>query len=161
MSAGLRRRRFVGGGLLLLALACSTTIVHESDEDDGELTWLAYDPATVQTLKGTIVELRADKRIAGTERGLRALLDVGDEQLYVYLAPQSYFDERKIALVPGEVIEVRGSLLDGDGRRVIIAQSITVGAAMYSLRDAQGRPKWREWRSLPYAAGGEHERSSS
>jgi hypothetical protein len=149
MQTGLRRRRFVGGGLLLLAAACGNTIVHESDADDGELTWLAFDPATVQTLRGEIVELRADKRIAGTERGLRVLLDVGDEQLYVYLAPQSYFDEVKLALVPGEVIEVRGSLLAGDGRRVVIAQTISVGAATYSLRDAQGRPSWRAWRSLP------------
>lgn len=133
----------------MLLLACGTTIVHESDEDDGELTWLAYDPATVQTLKGTIVEVRAHERVAGIEHGLRVLLDVGDEQLYVYLAPQSYFDEVELALVPGEVIEVRGSVLDGDGRRVVIAQSLTVGAAMYALRDDEGRPKWRAWRSLP------------
>ena len=130
--------------MLFTAIACGNTIVHESDED--ELTWLAFDPATVQTLHGKIVELRGDERVAGTERGLRALIDVGGEQLYVYLAPQWWFDQVQVQLSPGEVIEVRGSVLDGDGRRVVIAQSITVGSAMYPLRDTDGRPRWRQWR---------------
>jgi hypothetical protein len=132
---------------VLAASACSRDVVHEADEDHGASTRLVFDPATVQDLRGRIIAVQDHQRIAGSTHGVRVLLETTDEQVYVYLAPQGYFDEVKLELRPGETLGVRGSVLDGDGRRAVIAQSISVGTAEFSLRDAEGRPKWREWRS--------------
>ncbi len=145
-----RRRRFlgqlVGASLLLATAACAKSVVHEADDEEGEAKRLAFDPATVETLHGRILEVQANQRIADSTRGVRVLFTTGDEELYAYLAPQEYFEQAKLELVPGELVTLRGSVLDGDGRRVVIVESMTIGTARYGLRDAEGRPKWHEWR---------------
>lgn len=130
---------------LLAASACGREIVHESDEDHGESMRLVFDPATVQDVRGRIIEVQDQQRIAGSKHGVRVLLETADEQLYVYVAPQGYFDEVGLVLRPGDTLRVRGSVLEADGRRVVIAQSISVGTGEFPLRDAQGRPKWQQW----------------
>lgn len=122
-------------------------VVHESDDEHDGQTRLAFDPSTVATVTGRIVSIEDHQHISRSHSGVRVRLHTEDEDFYVYLAPQDYFADVQLSLQLGEVMEVRGSVLEGDGHRVIIAQSVTVGHAMYPLRDDEGKPKWREWRS--------------
>jgi hypothetical protein len=126
-------------------------VEHESDpseqeQDDGELTKLAFDADTVQTMRGTVMAVEPFQHMRGTRRGLRIKLKTDDETLYVYLAPIAYLDRNEMSISRGAEVEVAGSILDGDGRRVVIATEITKGGKTLTLRDAEGRPAWRHWR---------------
>jgi hypothetical protein len=127
--------------------ACGPDVVVHEDVEEGELTRLAFDRDRVQTLAGHVSAVDVQQRIGRSHAGVRVLLEVEDETYYVYLAPQAWFDEVDLELRSGEPMIVEGSVLQGDGRRVVIAQAIVVGSARYVLRDSEGRPKWRDWRS--------------
>lgn len=119
----------------------------ELEEDEAELTKLAFDPATVETVHGTVVAVEPFQRMGGTRYGLRLRLAAeGDEIFYVYLGPQGYIEHRGLVLGKDDAIEVTGSVVSGDGRRVVIANEIVKGTTAVKLRDEAGRPLWRRWR---------------
>jgi len=127
--------------------ACGSDVVVHEDVEEGELTRLAFDRDRVQTLAGHVSAVEVHQRIGRSHAGVRVLLEVDDATYYVYLAPQAWFEQVDLELRQGEPMIVEGSVLEGDGRRVVIAQTIVVGSARYALRDEEGRPKWRDWRS--------------
>jgi len=141
--------RWLAVALAIAVPACegADVVVHESDEVDRKTTRLSFDPSTVATVTGRIAGIEGQQRIGRSRAGVRVRLRTENEDLYVYLAPRGYFEHVRLELVPGQIMEVRGSVLDGDGHRVVIAQSMKVGSAMYPLRDHEGRPKWHEWRA--------------
>jgi hypothetical protein len=138
-------------GAMLLACNKPDVVEHTGevteDEDEAELTKLAFDPDTVETMKGTVVAVDPFQTMKGTRYGLRARVEVDGETLYVYLGPQRYLDSHTFTLKSGEEVEVIGSVLPGDGRRVVIANKITKGMTTLELRDEEGRPLWRRWRA--------------
>lgn len=140
--------------LPLAAGACDRpdAIEHELDGAEpraGEAagpTRHVFDPATVQTLAGTVLAVQPFQRMQGTRYGVRARLDVEGEVVYVYLGPQGYLASRGLSLAPGDEIEVSGSMLGEEGRQVVIATEVVEGGRTVALRDADGRPRWRGWR---------------
>lgn len=156
------RERRVGAHLRVLLLgvlplglgACDQpdAVEHELDgaaDRAGEAagpTRHVFDPATMQALAGTVLAVQPFQRMQGTRYGVRARLDVDGEVVYAYLGPQGYLASRGLSLAPGDEIELRGSVLGEDGRRIVIATEVVEGGRTVTLRDADGRPRWRGWR---------------
>ncbi len=100
-----------------------------------------YDPATVTTVQGEIVEV---KRLAGARHaGVHLTLATGAEKLDVHLGPDFYVDRQAVKLASGDRVEVKGSRVTMGGAPAILAQEVRRGADVLALRDANGVPLWR------------------
>ena len=101
-----------------------------------------YDPNTVQTIAGTIVSV---DRVNGNRPmgGVHLTLQTSNNPaLSVALGPGWYIDELKTTFAQGDVIEVKGSLVEINGTNVLIAAEVKKGADTIVLRDANGVPAW-------------------
>lgn len=105
----------------------------------------AFDPATVATVQGDIVEIERIER--GRGAGVHLTLAAGSETLSVHLGPDFYVDAQPLTLVKGDRIEVKGSRVTMGGGPVVIAQEVRRGSDVLKLRDADGVPLWRRSRS--------------
>lgn len=138
--------------LLTTALSASCgagTVEHRPDptdeQDDAELTKLAFDPDTVATRVGTVLKVEPFQRISGSRHGIRVRFRSGDDHFYTYLGPVRYLEREGLELKSGDKVTVAGSVLNGDGRKVIIASQVIKGDTTVTLRDEDGRPTWRQW----------------
>jgi hypothetical protein len=102
-----------------------------------------YDPATVETVKGTVEELKlmsfGRARLGG---GLHLLVNTGQQTVEVHLGPQFYLEENDFNLEPGDTVEVTGSRLTLAGKPALIAREIQAGESRLELRREDGTPLW-------------------
>jgi hypothetical protein len=99
-----------------------------------------FDPKTVTTVQGDIVNIQADQGRRG--QGVHLTLAVGSENLQVIVGPSFYLDEQSVRLVAGDKVEVKGSRSTWGGQPVLVAQEIRKGNDALTLRNADGVPLW-------------------
>lgn len=100
-----------------------------------------YNPATEETLKGTVqvVNEQLDpKGWKGTHLTLRT--DKGD--VSVHLGPSSFLAKNHFRVVPGDQLEVLGSRIKSAGGEFIVARDVKKGDKSLNLRNAAGVPAW-------------------
>ena len=100
-----------------------------------------FNPATVGTVSGEVV--RVDQVISGNgaDYCVHALLKTPKGQVTAVLAPRSFMDERRLAIVPQDRVTVTGSRISIQGKPFILAMEVT-GDRTMKLREASGRPAW-------------------
>lgn len=100
-----------------------------------------YDPKTVETVAGEVVSV---DRVAWGRRGqgVHLTLNTGPETLSVHLGPSWFIDQQAVKIATKDRIEVTGSRVDFQGKKVIIAAEVKKGGQVLKLRDAQGIPVW-------------------
>jgi hypothetical protein len=100
-----------------------------------------FNPATVGTVSGEVV--RVDQVISGNgaDYCVHALLKTPKGQVTAVLAPRSFMDERRLAIVPQDRVTVTGSRISIQGKPFILAMQVT-GDRTMKLREASGRPAW-------------------
>lgn len=109
----------------------------------GRLGRRLYDPQTVETVQGQVMRLDQVASRRGFSEGVQVVLQRSDGSLLsVHLGPSWFLAERKLALAPGDQLEVLGSRVMGDGEAQLIAQKVTKGADALVLRDSAGIPLW-------------------
>lgn len=101
-----------------------------------------YDPATVQTLRGSIVEVEYGPAMRSESLSLHVILQSGRDQHVVHLGPSWYIEQQPLEFEPGNAMEVTGSRLELHGRSVILARAVTTGGKRLTLRDPEGAPLW-------------------
>jgi hypothetical protein len=119
----------------------------------GERGTRMYDPATVETIQGTIAAIdtmtsrhggRHDK--PGRMRphqGLHLQVDTGNETLPVHLGPLFYLQDQGLTLRVGDAVTIRGSRVTIQNAPAAIAAEVQSNEQTWILRDDQGRPAWR------------------
>jgi hypothetical protein len=100
-----------------------------------------FDPATVVSVSGTIVDVQRVDRGQG-HAGVHLLLATPDGEIPVHLGPDFWVDAQKVKLAKGDAVSVKGSRVQFEGRTVLLAVTVTRGADVLTLRDASGRPAW-------------------
>ena len=99
-----------------------------------------YDPSTLTTVQGRIADIQ---RVPGRwAQGVRLLITVGAETISVHLGPDFYVDDQPVQLARGDTVEVKGSRITFAGQPAVIAQEVTRGDEVLSLRNASGFPLW-------------------
>lgn len=106
----------------------------------------AYNPATVQTLEGTVRAVEYMHPARGMSRGIHVQVAAAKETLWVHLGPAWYLENQDVPIAKGDRLTVKGSRISLDGKDVIIAAEITKGDRTLTLRDAAGIPSWAGWR---------------
>lgn len=99
-----------------------------------------YDPTTVQTVAGEIVEVR---RLDGHRGGgVHLTLTTAAGALDVHLGPSWFVDQQAVKLAAGDRVEVTGSRVTVDGQPALVARLVKRGGAALTLRDGAGAPAW-------------------
>ena len=105
-----------------------------------------YDPKTVETLKGEVVQVDRVTPIRGMSEGVHVVLKTDKGTTDVHLGPAWYLDHQDTDIAVGDRVEVRGSKVNVGGKPAVVAAEVKKGNETLQLRDAQGLPLWRGWR---------------
>ncbi len=105
-----------------------------------------YNPATVETITGTIESIGSVTPRKGMSYGVHMLVKTDKETIPVHLGPAWYIERLDTKLGQGEKVEVRGSRITFDGKPAIIAAEVKKGDSILMLRDSAGVPVWSGWR---------------
>lgn len=105
-----------------------------------------YNPATAETISGTVESVDKVVPMKGMYWGVHIILKTDKETVPVHLGPSWYIERLDMKILKGDTIEVKGSRITFEGKPAIIAGEIRKGDQTLSLRDANGIPVWAGWR---------------
>ena len=105
-----------------------------------------YNPATVESVTGTIESIDRTVPMKGMSRGVHLTLKTEKGPLSVHLGPEWYVERLDEKLAKGDAVEVKGSRITFAGNPAIIAAEVKKGDAVLKLRDEKGIPAWAGWR---------------
>ena len=103
----------------------------------------AFDPATVETIQGQIVDVQSAPS-PGNARftGLHLTMQTASGPVTVYAGPEWYLQSQNVVFAPGDEVTVTGSRTAWGGQPALIAASIQRGDMMLQLRGPYGVPGW-------------------
>ncbi len=105
-----------------------------------------YNPATVETMSGTIESVDKIVPMKGMHSGIHIMVKTEKETLDVHLGPAWYIERLDTKIEKGNQIEVKGSRVTINGKPAIIAAEVKKGDNILVLRDSAGIPAWAGWR---------------
>jgi hypothetical protein len=105
-----------------------------------------YNPATVETVSGTVENIDKVTPMKGMHSGIHVLLKTDKETISVHLGPDWYIERLDTKIEKGDAIEVKGSRVSFSGKPAMIAAEIKKGENVLVLRDNAGIPAWAGWR---------------
>jgi hypothetical protein len=123
--------------MVLVTVGCATAQVGQGRRGAAGAQQIpAWDPSTVQTLRGTVTSEKA----GGPRSDVFVIFlktETGNE--VVFLGPQQFLDPALATLGPDTPVEVTGSKVKGKQRDFILASRVKVGDREYLLRNDQGQ----------------------
>ncbi len=105
-----------------------------------------YDPATVETITGTVESVDKVTPMKGMYYGIHLIVKTAKETMPVDLGPGWYIERLDTKIEKGDKIEVKGSRVKFAGKPAIIAAEVKKGDSTLVLRDSAGIPAWAGWR---------------
>lgn len=105
-----------------------------------------YDPATVETVRGKVVEVLRMTPMKGMGAGIHLKLKTETGPVSVHLGPAWYIERLDLRIEKGDQVEVRGSRVTFNGKPALIAAEVKRGDEVLKLRDDSGIPVWSGWR---------------
>jgi hypothetical protein len=118
-----------------------------------------YDATTETTLKGTVEEVktvsgmmggggrmgpggRMGAQGMGMMQGTHVMLKTDAETIDVHLGPSAYLKDQQIEIAKGDALEIIGSRVKIGESDAFLARELRKGQTSWTLRDADGRPRW-------------------
>lgn len=105
-----------------------------------------YNPATVETISGTVESVDKITPMRGMYYGIHLQLKTDKETISVHLGPGWYIERLDTKIEKGDNVQVKGSRVTMMGKPAIIAAEVKKGDSVLKLRDENGFPAWAGWR---------------
>jgi len=105
-----------------------------------------YNPATVETVSGTVESVDEITPVRGMHYGIHLLLKTDKEAISVHLGPGWYIERLDTKIEKGDKVQVKGSRVTMMGQPAVIAAEVKKGDTVLKLRDDNGIPVWSGWR---------------
>lgn len=105
-----------------------------------------YNPATVETISGTVESVDKITPMKGMTYGVYLIVKTDKETISIHLGPGWYIERLDTKIEKGDKIEVKGSRVTILGKPAIIAAEVKKGDSVLKLRDENGIPVWSGWR---------------
>lgn len=105
-----------------------------------------YNPATVETISGTVESVDKITPMKGMYYGIHIQLKTDKETISVHLGPGWFVERMDTKIEKGDKVEVKGSRVTMMGKPAIIAAEVKKGDSVLKLRDENGFPVWAGWR---------------
>lgn len=141
----IRNLQLWGGGLALLTIGGIAYSISK-----GVMRFKKYhrrfDTETIEEIEGRIVEITTDRRKFEDTRGVILVLDTENKGIIpVHLGPDWFLHHQREHFNPGDMVVVKGSLINRDGEEFMIATSVSRGKDVLVLRNDRGEPYWDRW----------------
>lgn len=130
-------------GAALVAAAPAFAQTGRAQQGRGQANGPRYDPATVETVRGTIRSIDRHDAKRGNHQGVHLEMEAGDQTLVVHLGPSWFLDKQDLKPAVGDAVEVVGSRITYEGAPALIAREVKRGDTVLRLRDEAGLPVWR------------------
>lgn len=102
-----------------------------------------YDPARVRTVAGQVESVNADTPMDGMGRGLILRVRTRERQrMRAHLGPVWFAEQFDIALEPGDEATLTGSMVEMNGKRVMMVSQIIANQRQVRVREQDGTPVW-------------------
>jgi len=102
-----------------------------------------YDPKTEISASGTLEKITHMKRGGCCGKGgLHGIIKTDQGRMIIHLAPDWFFDLKKMTLKEEEPVALVGSKMKKGANEYVVVKTITLGGATLALRDDQGVPLW-------------------
>lgn len=101
-----------------------------------------FNPNAIVTIQGKVLQVVNVPNVYGKSGGIHLLLDTNQERIIVHLCPEWFAENIKLHLVPGDYIEVKGSLVESNGEKALVAIKVRSDDKSYTFRDNRGVPAW-------------------
>ncbi|MCF6149282.1 MAG: DNA-binding protein [Candidatus Kuenenia sp.] len=108
--------------------------------------WKKYNPKTVETVIGKVIDVDAIIPLKGMSRGIHVIVNSEKEEIAIHAGPAWYIENQETKIQPNDEIEVTGSRVNFEEKPVIIAAEIKKDGEVLSLRDTKGVPLWSGWK---------------
>lgn len=105
-----------------------------------------YNPATVETVSGTVETVDKITPMKGMYSGIHIVIKTDKDSIDVHLGPEWYVERLDTKIEKGDKIEVKGSRVTVAGKPAIIAAEVKKGDSTLILRNSAGIPAWAGWR---------------
>jgi hypothetical protein len=105
-----------------------------------------YNPATVETVSGTVESVDKITPMKGMHSGIHIAVKTVKESIDVHLGPEWYVERLDTKIEKGDKVEVKGSRVTIAGKPAIVAAEVKKGDHTLVLRDSAGIPAWAGWR---------------
>jgi hypothetical protein len=105
-----------------------------------------FNPATVETVSGTVDSVDKITPMKGMHSGIHLTLKTDNGIIDVHLGPEWYIERLDTKILKGDALEVKGSRVTISGKPAIIASEVKKGDSVLVLRDSNGVPAWAGWR---------------
>ena len=105
-----------------------------------------FNPATVETVSGTVDAINKITPMRGMYSGIHLTLKTDKGLVDVHLGPEWYIERQDTKIQKGDALEVKGSRVTISDQPAIIASEVKKGDSVLILRDSNGVPAWAGWR---------------
>lgn len=105
-----------------------------------------YDINTIETIEVEIDQIRYHRGRRSGATGVEIEVQTSEEKIVVHLGP-SWYLERQEPLKEGEQVIITGSRVIFNENEILVAAEVQRGDMIMKLRDENGYPVWRGWRS--------------
>jgi hypothetical protein len=155
----IKRRVLAAGSIVLFVIAAVMSLPALAQRRGGMGQITMYDTTTETTLKGTVEEVKTVSGMLGgggrmapggrtgaqgmaMMQGIHVTLKTDAETLEVHLGPSAFLKDQKIEIAKGDALEIVGSRVKIGESEALIAREVRKGQTSWTLRDANGRPRW-------------------
>ncbi len=128
-------------GLLLVSGVWAQPGLGRGGRGPGDPFNRMYNPATVETVSGTVVSVDTNAGRRGPY-GVHFTLKTDKETVPVHLGPGWFLDQQQFKVAAGDKVEVSGSRVTYQGGPALIAGQVKKDGKVLQLRDANGVPAW-------------------
>jgi hypothetical protein len=104
---------------------------------------MAWNPNTVETIRGTITSVGTYKQADTSMEGvlLHVKTDAG-KTMRVYVGPRSFVDSHNVSFRKGDAVTITGSVAKTGHHPTILASQIQTANRTLDLRTPDGKPLW-------------------
>jgi ribosomal protein S12 len=104
-----------------------------------------YGESTVETFKGTVINVTTFKPDQYIRNCVRFNLITNNDTISVHIGPSWYLNYKNFSIKEGDKVIVTGSKVVYNDKPAVIASHIKTNDTKIELRNSQGFPLWSRW----------------
>lgn len=133
----MRNLKIIVGAVTVVLIVLLTAVTSRKEPDS-----LGYSARNEMTTVGTVQDVQEFYCPVTDDRGTHIVLKTDRGTVLVHVAISRFMREHKIAIQPGERLQVTGAKIRFHGEEGMIAREIVRRDEVFTLRDTSGKPLW-------------------
>ena len=106
---------------------------------------LLFNSNNVENVTGKVIGVEKFIPIKGMSHGIALVIQTENEIIYIHLGPSWYIENQDIKIGPNEIVKVRGTRINFNGKPSIIASQVKKGDKVLIIRNRNNLPVWIGW----------------